>query len=658
MTRQSMGMFSVVLGLAFLAVLYQPAISQEDACSTPTVAVRIQKIYDEKTDKGIGSVYDELEIIDTVTNWPVWTPDEDKRAIIEAAVMEAVRKNTKRVQFIQNGTDCDYFFRYTLIPYGVGEDVIIDGIRSSPHLGFWMTSCFGTERECDRNVHWLIKCNANGTCADQDIFKAISCNVDYYMNFRDVIDRWERVRHPAPPRGPLLHLFQDRDWVSPLEGETEQRIRTQVTNCRGDLVADRERKLQLVFYPKETSRGELTPDREFNYHDLTDSRNTIGNVLSLKLIFTTGVQAIYTLQEGIEPGLDSVEIRTCGVDKEAIDTSEVKIMGLDLKANARRKEIFAMESTQIDIDFNRLDTEGGKIPIANKTVKIKVKGLVDGKVYPEGDVTTNAEGRVTLTYTAGEADEEVTFEAKYQPKGFKESVKDKARVEVIKYDRLCKITRKSSHTTDIAKTEGNTVSTMKWTEEDYITVSMTFFKNPEVGISFDPATMQMKPSRYVYTVDNYWISSSGHTGAGSSEETVGSGAYIQRHLSASSSQNGTFQDLHTSNEDARLTITVDPETGKATEVSLPFFDAVISIMSQYDCDGEKRVDGRLEPFDCSSSNQFTRDYPIQPLNSDREKCYELSGDGVKVIRGRCSEHKTSSQGSKDESYEWVIYAKE
>ncbi len=188
---------------------------------------------------------------------------------------------------------------------------------------------------------------------------------------------------------------------------------------------------------------------------------------------------------------------------------------------------------------------------------------------------------------------------------------------------------------------------------------MTFAENPKVGISFDPATMQMKPSRYEYIVDKYRISSRFHTGAGSSEETVGSGAHIHRHISAASSQNGTFQDLRTSNDIVRLVITVDPATGKATEVGLPSFDAVISIMSQYDCDGEKLVDNRLELFDCSSTNQFTLDFPIQAPTSDGEKCVKFSGgDGIKEIRGQCRENKTSSLGSKEESYEWVVYVKD
>ena len=188
---------------------------------------------------------------------------------------------------------------------------------------------------------------------------------------------------------------------------------------------------------------------------------------------------------------------------------------------------------------------------------------------------------------------------------------------------------------------------------------MTFAENPRVDVSFDPATMKMKPHRYVYTLADYSISSGNYAGNGSSEETVGGGEHIQRHVSSSTSQTGTFQDLKPSNEGSRLTITVDPATGKATEISIPSFDAVISIMSEIDCSGEQLRDGRMEPFDCSSSRQYTQGFPIQPTTSDREKCLEISGgDGVNVIRGSCSEHKTSDQGSQEESYEWVIYKRD
>ena len=222
------------------------------------------------------------------------------------------------------------------------------------------------------------------------------------------------------------------------------------------------------------------------------------------------------------------------------------------------------------------------------------------------------------------------------------------------------VTRKSSVTRDYTiESELATVSTTKWTETSEIKISMTFAENPRVDISFDPATMQMKPRRYVYALADYAIISSNHSGSGSSEETVGSGQHIKRHVSRSSSQDGTFQDLKPSNKKARLTITVDPATGKATEISIPSFDVTIDINSQYDCSGEKQVKGRMEPFDCSNSSQFTKDFPIQPLTSDREKCLEISGgDGLTEIRGKCNEQKTTGQGSKEESYEWVVYKRD
>ena len=84
----------------------------------------------------------------------------------------------------------------------------------------------------------------------------------------------------------------------------------------------------------------------------------------------------------------------------------------------------------------------------------------------------------------------------------------------------------------------------------------------------------------------------------------------------------------------------------------------MSIMNQIDCDGEKRVNGKLEPFDCSSTNQYTQNFSTQSFSSNREECNEITGDGVKVIRGRCYIHKTSAQGSKEENFEWVIYIKD
>lgn len=654
LSRFTMPRVTLWLALALLTASCPSAQAQSEGCSKPTVAVRVWEIYDytDEEDRGIGSVFEEL-------NRREFKTKEDWVADIGAIVTAELKKHSPGLQFIFNGADCDYHFKFILCNYPVLYEWPDDSTGDGPDVevaGFLMLSCFGTDRSCVGYSPHIVLCNSDRTSANQDLTKTIQGNIAYYGNIEPKLERYE-ARFPAPARGPKINRSHDRDYVSPLEGETELNIRVQVTNCKGEPVFDRHHREQKVLYQRKTKRAELTADRDFNYYDLED-KNLAAGYLVMGIYEPKGVSARYTLHEGINPGVDSVEIKTCGRDKDDVDTAFVDIMGLDLKAKARRREMFSMESTQIDIDFNRIDTKGEKIPIDRKTIEIKVRGLVDGKVYPTGNVVTDSQGRASITYTAGQEDDSVTFEAKFQPKGFEESVRDRARVRVIKYDRLCQITRRSTHTTDIAKNEQNTVSTMNWTETSEVTVSMTFEDNPEVDIAFDPATMQMKPNRYVYTLADYWINSSYHTGSGSSEETVGSGAYIHRHVSSSSGENGTFQDLRPSNKDARLTITVDPATGKATEVSLPFFDATISIFSEQDCGGEQLIDGKLEPFDCSSTNQSEEDFPIQPLTSDRKQCYEITGDGVKVIRGQCREHNTSAQGSKDESYEWVIYAKD
>ena len=222
------------------------------------------------------------------------------------------------------------------------------------------------------------------------------------------------------------------------------------------------------------------------------------------------------------------------------------------------------------------------------------------------------------------------------------------------------VTRKSSHTTDFTeKKELATVSTTKWTETSEVTISMTLAENPRVGVSFDPATMQMKPSRYEYELAHYAILSGHHSGSGSSEETVGAGQHIKSHISRTSSENGTFGDLKPSNKNSRLTITVDPATGKATEISIPSMIAVLSSFRNSEWSGEKQVHGRMEPFEDSSQSDDTGDFGVVPHTSDTEKCFEISGgDGLTVIRGECSEQKTTSRGSKEESYEWVVHKRE
>jgi hypothetical protein len=222
------------------------------------------------------------------------------------------------------------------------------------------------------------------------------------------------------------------------------------------------------------------------------------------------------------------------------------------------------------------------------------------------------------------------------------------------------VTRKSSSKTDYTKeSELATVETTKWTETSEIKILMTFAENPRVDISFDTATMKMKPRRYVYALADYAIISGNYSASGSSEETVGSGQYIKRHITRSSSESGTFLDLKPSNKDSRLIITVDPVTGKATEISIPGMIAVLSTNRQYEWKGEKKVAGRMEPFSGSNPSQDTRDFGVVPHTSDQEECFEISGgDGLAEIRGKCSERKTTSRGSKEETYEWVIYKRD
>ncbi|MCK5124626.1 MAG: hypothetical protein KAR42_00075 [candidate division Zixibacteria bacterium] len=440
MTRYRIGLTNVMVLFVFilLIVLYQPAIAQEDGCSKFTVAVRIQEIFDypDPEDAGIGSVFETL-------NTQVFKLKEDWIADIEAAVMAELKKNSPNVQFIKNGTDCDYHFRYSILNYPVLDDRLLDSLGNGPRIeitGYLLLSCIATERACIGYKPHLVLCNGAAINADRVIFKAIKSNIAYYGDFEPRLERYEK-RFPAPARGPKINKSFNRDYVSPLEDETELSIRVQVTNCKGEPVFEKHHREQKVLYQRKTKRGELTEDRNYNYYELLDDKLCTGDYIVMGIYQPKGVAAKYMLQKGIEASLDSVEIKTCGRDKDDVDTAEVKIMGLELNVTARQKEIDSGDKTKIDISFNRVDTEGAKIPIAGKTVQLNIWGLVDGTVSQSKEVVTDERGRATLTYTAGMNDEEVTFEAKYQPKGFIETVRGKARVIVqCKYEWIGKLT--------------------------------------------------------------------------------------------------------------------------------------------------------------------------------------------------------------------------
>jgi len=404
---------SLLLLMAFLTIcLPQRIQTQEGSCSEPKVAVFLKEIDDK--------------VFDHLYRQHPFQPEESWLRQIQDKVMQELRKNSPGTQFISASgkplEDCDYSFNYILWLIGAGEEKEIAGLKTSEYTAYFMISELKTIGKC--NV--LDKAFNHAVTKDNpDIFQTIELNIADHGNIGHLI-REHEDSHPVPPRGPELEVSQEPEKVSLLEEETKLDIKIKVINCEGESVYDK-RHGQPVLLPRKTDRGELKPTKGFN-QDIKVTEN----IVMLIIISPEGASATYTLKKGIDPGLEKIKISTCGLDKIAVAETEIHISGLEIKVTPRRRSLRPGEKTQIQLEFNKVDEEGNKEPVAGKKLMLEVKGLVDGSVSPEGDIQTDKNGKATLTYRAGDSDKKVTFKADYQPKDIPETVKGEASVKIYK----------------------------------------------------------------------------------------------------------------------------------------------------------------------------------------------------------------------------------
>jgi len=335
------------------------------------------------------------------------------------------------------------------------------------------------------------------------------------------------------------------------------------------------------------------------------------------------------------------------------------------------------ESEEIDIrlaDFT--DPSGNSSPEFNRIVVLVDWGEILNGVHPGGNpkaaVYKVGQGSITVKYKAPEvtplgADQLRVFNSCDIFKEAKMPLAETSPREEIANRRIplarpgvtVLVTRKLNIATSYKETERSRTEQKDWQETAEITVCMTFAENPEVDVAFDPVTKKISPSRYVYSLADHTVNSCSHIGYGSSHTIDGAVGHVHREVQSQNSQNGTCVTVEPNDKKPRLTMNVDPSTGEVTEVAIPSFKAILSIASTSDCHGNQLRGGRLEPFDCSSSREFTLDFPIGTLSGNSEACWEITGgDGLQMISGGCTDTKSSSRGTTEESYEWVIYRHE
>lgn len=454
--------------LMLFLVVCLPSLAQADSCSKPKVAV----IFDE-------IVYEE-EFFDHVNSQYPSQPGSSWLYQIEEKVLEELQMNSPGTEFIPvHGAippDCDYYFEYRLTLISAGEDIMWAGALLGEYTAYWMSSELASTDAC--GIHNRIL-DIEITKDDEDLNHTIERNIAAWGDIGDRIEKYEDS-HPVPPRGPTMAVTPSRDYVSPLKEERKLDLGIKISNCRGENVYDKFHG-QWVLLPNKTERGELKPTPRFPQ----ECRN-IGNALTLIIVRPAGASATYTIRKGLSADRENINIITCGRDKKITKDKKIEIRGLEITVTPQRRTTQPGQDTTVDIHFVRTSTQGGKDPIGGKKIQIKIKGLVDGKVSPTGEVDTDQDGKTTLTYHAGDKDERITFSASYQPEGYPESVKGTSVITVSKkvYDLVAQVSaqvtweRKNENT----QTTGNASYTISGT----------------MKMKTDPGVMRVNPTHMAF----------------------------------------------------------------------------------------------------------------------------------------------------------------
>ncbi len=578
---------------ALLIICLSPmAFAQEDTCSKPRVAVQLTEIHDE--------------VFELLNSKGVPQPRESWILQIQGKVLEELRMGSPGIVFVPVGgfggalpTDCDYRFEYHLSIIGAGEDIEVAGGLQSEYTAYYMGSDLAQNSRCEGS-DWLL--DVEITKEDEDVFQTIEHNMESWGDIGTRIEEHERS-HPVPPRGPALQDSQSRDYVSPLEEERSLDIKIDVTNCRGEPVYY-VNPGQRVVLPKETERGEIEPTHGFPQNFLVT-----GSQVILIIVKPEGASATYTLKKGTDPDLETIEMTTCGIDKEIVKETEIHIRGLELRVTPKKRRISPGEKTDIEIKLSRVDDKGNKEPLPEKQIELEIRGLVDGEVRPSDDIITDADGVAILEFSAGEHDKRVTFSAKFQPKKYDEFVHDEKTVSVgLRSDINATLTARFRHNHHSHKvTESATYERQSRLIYD-VTVEASF-RYDKTYFSEDDSTY----SQY-YELTSWEITGSSASYRGKSERVSEDKISTVIEEATGKAEKGD----HTSS----LDITFDAHTKKALEVNFPLFSVNFN--------GKDKV---------TESDGSVREYPwtyyFRPIWGPFEEFVKVtSGDGKSNIGGK------------------------
>jgi len=216
-------------------------------------------------------------------------------------------------------------------------------------------------------------------------------------------------------------------------------------------------------------------------------------------------------------------------------------------------------------------------------------------------------------------------------------------------------THKKSNQWD--KEERGKIDRKDWDQTTSLTVRVDFDKEPVlVRQAFDMTTMTSAPDRYRYKPTKWTISSPQHSGSGSSLQKVEGSRGLEYMLESSSNEIGNFTNLRPRQSGIMLTIDVDPATGKARQVSVPAYEADLTMTTTNKCTKkEKRtVEGREQMMteDCSDSWKHESTFLV---GHGEDECWKIQGgDGISSITGECRRRINNDNGYEEMEFRWSI----
>jgi hypothetical protein len=407
----------ILIFLVLSVISYgQSSYGQGNTCSKPKVAVSRHSNWDEDA------------LVKYLNEKYPSQPRGSWLYQIEEKVLAELRMNSPDVVFIPGSgaeaQECDYRFWYVLSLYMGGEDIEISGIKEAEYTTFKMDSKLFQNAACGVSGNTL----DNKTIEDdEDLFRTIERNIESYGSIGRRIEEFEES-HRVPPRGPEMQISVQEGHVSPVKGERELDIKIEVKNCKGQPALDNTQDKQAVLLPRKTSRGEIKPTEGFpQIAKVTDDQ------VILMITQPAGVSATYTLKKGMDLGSDPIKIETCGRDKKLIQDviPPIPIAGMGLEVTPRDVHISPEKSTQIDIELFKVTPQGARQPVPGQSIEVKIEGLVDGSVSPQGKVRTDGGGKAVLTYRAGKKEEGIRIYARYQPEDYPDFIKGSSGVTVV-----------------------------------------------------------------------------------------------------------------------------------------------------------------------------------------------------------------------------------